>query len=60
VAGFCGFDVETVVADESEDFAVAINTIVAEHLFDGYFACISALIGNVLHEISITSHCLSV
>ena len=53
------FQVETVVADEAEDDAVTIDAVVAEHLFHRDFARTSALIGDVLNEVRIACHGVS-
>ena len=48
--------VEAVVADEAKDDAVAIDAVVAEHLFHRNLACTSALVGDVLNEVRIACH----
>jgi hypothetical protein len=50
------FHEEMIVANQAEYLPVAIDTIVAEHLLDGDFSGISALVDNVLYEVSIASH----
>ena len=50
------FQVEAVVADEAEDDAVAIDAVVAEHLFHGDLACTSTLVGDVLNEVGVACH----
>ena len=48
--------VETVVADEPDDFAVTIDAVVPEHLFDGNHSSPGALVGYVLHEVLVACH----
>ena len=55
-ASFCRFQIETIVANETEDDAVAIDTVVAEHLFDHDFASPFALVGDILYKIRIACH----
>ena len=50
---FCGFQVETVVADETEDFSLAVDAVVAKHLLDGDFACTGTLVGDVLYKVCV-------
>ena len=42
-------DKEVVIADQTENLAVAIDAIFAEHLLDGYLTCAAALVGDILH-----------
>ena len=55
-ASFGRFQVEAVVADEAEDDAVAINAVVAEHLFHRNLARTSTLVGDVLNEVWVACH----
>ena len=50
------FQVEAVVADEAKDDAVAIDAVVAEHLFHRNLARTSALVGDVLNEVGVACH----
>ena len=50
------FQVETVVANEAEDDAVAIDAVVAKHLFHRNLARTSALVGDVLNEVWVACH----
>ena len=54
--GFGGFNIESVVADESEDFAVAVDGVVAKHFADGDLSSSGTLVGNVLDKIGIACH----
>ena len=49
-----GFDVETVITDETEDLTFAIDAIVAKHFPEGNLACTRALVCDVLYKICIT------
>ena len=53
---FSRLQVEAVVADEAEDDAVAVDAVVAEHLFHANLARASALVGNVLNQIGVACH----
>ena len=53
---FCGFNIQTVVADETEYLTVAIDAIVSEHLFDSDFAGIRTLINDILNKVFIACH----
>ena len=58
----CGFrrlQIKTVVADESEDLAVAIDTVVTKHLLGDYFARTTTLVSDKLYEVCITCHILN-
>ena len=55
-SSFGGLDVEAVVADKAEDFAVAVDGVVAEHFAGSDFACLGALVGNVLHKVGVACH----
>ena len=50
------FQVETIVANEAEDDAVAIDAVVSEHLFHGNLACTSTLVSDVLNEVGVACH----
>ena len=50
------FYVEAIVADEAEDDAVAVDAVVAEHLFHRNLARTSALVGDVLNEVGVACH----
>ena len=50
---FCGFYIQTVVADETEYLTVAIDAIVSEHLFDSDFAGIRTLVNDILNKVFI-------
>ena len=50
------FQVEAVVADEAKDDAVAVDAVVAEHLFHRNLARTSALVGDVLNKVRIACH----
>ena len=49
--GLRGFQIETIVADESENLSVAIDAIVAKHLLGDDLACPSALVGDILYKV---------
>ena len=55
-ASFCRFQIETIVANETEDDAVAIDAVIAKHLFDHDFASPFALVGDILYKIRIACH----
>ena len=54
--GIRGFQIETVVADESEDFPVAVDAVVAEHLLCHNLSRTATLVGDVLYKIGIACH----
>ena len=56
--GLCGFQIEAIVADESENLSVAINAIVAKHLLGDDLASPSALVSDILNKVYITCHTL--
>ena len=47
-------DKEAIVADEPEDFAVAIDAVITEHLTRGNHPRSSTLVGYIWHEILLT------
>ena len=51
-----GLDVEAVVADKAEDFAVAEDGVVSEHLAGGDVACLGALVGDELYKVRVACH----
>lgn len=55
-----GFDVEMVVADETENLSTAVDGVVSKHLSGSDFTCATALVGDVLDEVGIACHCLFV
>ena len=57
---FGGLQVEAVIADETENLAIAVNAIVTEHLLRLNISCTAALVGNILYKIGITCHNLIV
>ena len=50
------FQVEAVVADEAEEDAVAVDAVIAEHLFHRNLARTRALVGDILNEIEVACH----
>ena len=50
-AGIGRLDEEMVIANQTENLAVAIDAVVAEHLLDRYLTRAAALVGNILDEI---------
>ena len=50
------FQIEAVIADEAEDDAVAIDAVVAEHLFHRNLARTGTLVGDVLNEVGVACH----
>ena len=57
LAGLGDLDIEVVVADQTEEGAVAVDAVVAHHFLDGDVAGAGALVDDVLDEISVASHC---
>ena len=55
-AGGGGLHEKAVVAYQPEDFAIAIDAVVAKHLFGDYVAGAAALVGNILHEVAVGGH----
>jgi hypothetical protein len=56
VARLGRFQVESIVADEAENLAVAIDTIVSKHLAGRDIASATALVNDKLYEVGITCH----
>ena len=50
------FQVEAVIANEAKDDAVAVDAVVAEHLFHHNLARTCALVGDVLNEVGVACH----